>query len=191
MDFSLYGFDGLTRTYNVHPAFVHFPIALLPATLVFYASGILFKKRAMLVAGRVCLYLSALSGILAVVTGLIAQDTIPHNERIHHMMDTHRTTGFIILGIVVVLTLWSFWQREQRPQGAWGFLFGLTLACYFVLQNGDIGSCMVYLEGAGVKPVAPLFSEEDHEHTSSPGEEHHHHHTHPGTNSIEDYHPED
>lgn len=190
MDFSLYGFDGLTKTYNVHPAFVHFPIALLPVTLVFYASGILFKKQPMLIAGRVCLYLGALSVLLAVVTGLIAQDTIPHNERIHHMMDTHRATGLILLGLNAVLALWSFWQQEQKPRTAGAFLFGLAIACYFTLQNGDLGSRMVYLEGAGVKPAASLLGEEDHEHTSSPGE-HHHHHTHPDTNSIEDHHPEE
>ena len=44
MDFSLYNFDGLTKTYNVHPAFVHFPLALLAVTLLFYAGGLLFKK---------------------------------------------------------------------------------------------------------------------------------------------------
>ena len=36
MDFSLYGFDGLRQTLNVHPAFIHFPIALLPVTFLFY-----------------------------------------------------------------------------------------------------------------------------------------------------------
>ncbi|MDQ6626107.1 MAG: hypothetical protein M3Y69_08215, partial [Verrucomicrobiota bacterium] len=39
IDFSQYGFDGVTKMMNVHPIFVHFPIALLPALLVFYCLG--------------------------------------------------------------------------------------------------------------------------------------------------------
>ena len=49
MDLSLYGFEGLSQTFNIHPAFVHFPIALLPVTLVFYAAGILLRRPAFLI----------------------------------------------------------------------------------------------------------------------------------------------
>jgi hypothetical protein len=33
MDFSLLGFDALVRSYNIHPAFVHFPLTLFPVAL--------------------------------------------------------------------------------------------------------------------------------------------------------------
>lgn len=172
MDLSLYGFDGLTKTYNIHPAFVHFPIALLPVTLLFYALGFVWRKQGFLTAGRGCLYLSTVSVITSVITGLIAQNTVPHNDRIHHMMDTHRITGLIILGLTVVLNVWSFVQSEQRPKAPWAFLLGTAVACYFALQNGDLGSRMVYLEGAGVKPAVSVIGAEGHEHGHSSDEHH-------------------
>ncbi|HWH71954.1 MAG TPA: DUF2231 domain-containing protein [Candidatus Sulfotelmatobacter sp.] len=189
MDPSLYGFDGLTKAFNVHPAFVHFPIALLPVTLLFYACGLRLRNPTWLLGGRICLYLSTLSVIATVATGLIAQNTIPHNERIHHMMDTHRTTGLILLGLTVVLTLWSFWQVAHRPKLPWGFLLGTAVASYLVLQNGDLGSRMVYLEGAAVKPAVSVISDAGHEHTHAPGEAHHHHAEEPGTDHHHDEQP--
>jgi uncharacterized membrane protein len=185
MDTSLYGFDGLHQVYNVHPVFIHFPIALFPVTLLFYALGLVFRKQPLLIAGRICLYLTALSGIAAIVTGLIAQDTFPHNERIHHMMETHRTTGLIILALTVLLTAWSFWQVEQRPKRPSLFLLVTAIAVYFVLQNGDLGSRMVYVEGAAVKPAASVMSDEDHEHNHSQPGGHHHHQDHPAPNHNE------
>lgn len=36
MDWSLLGFRGLDQVFNVHPVFVHFPIAFFPASLLLY-----------------------------------------------------------------------------------------------------------------------------------------------------------
>ncbi len=174
MDVSLYGFEGLTKGFNIHPAFVHFPIALLPVTLFFYVFGVFFRRQSLLVAGRVCLYLSLVSVVIAVITGLRAQDTVPHNEVIHHMMDTHQTTGLIVLGLTAALTLWSFWQAEQKPKASSLFLLGTAVACFFVLQNGDLGSRMVYLQGAAVKPAVSVIGVETHEHEHGGGEDHEH-----------------
>jgi uncharacterized membrane protein len=89
-------------------------------------------------------------------------------------MDTHRVTGLILLGLTAALALWSFCQAEQRPKAPWAFLVATAVACYFALQNGDLGSRMVYLEGAGVKPAASVIGAESHHHTHPPGEHHHH-----------------
>jgi uncharacterized membrane protein len=175
IDLSLYGFKGLTEVFNVHPVFVHFPIVLLPVTLLFYGLGVWKKNRCLLIAGRVCLYLALLAVLAAVGTGLDASDEIPHNEVIHHMMGTHQNTGFIILGLTLLLTVWSFWQVEQRPKGAWPFTAVLVIASYFVLQNGDIGSRMVYVQGAAVKPAVPIVSAGEHEHGHDHGEQEHQH----------------
>jgi hypothetical protein len=44
MDLSLYGFEGLSRTFNIHPAFVHFPIALVPVTFIVLPVRHLFSQ---------------------------------------------------------------------------------------------------------------------------------------------------
>ena len=175
-DFSLLGFLGLKEVYNVHPAFVHFPIALIPSALLLYFLGTLLRNRSLAVAGRACLYLGLVSGVVAIATGLKAQSSFPHNEIIHHMMITHRTTGFLLGGILTLLTVWSFWHEDQRPRGAWAFIFVLACAAYLVLQNGDLGSRMVYIQGAAVKPVVSnIKAAEATKETKEPREHHHKH----------------
>ncbi len=90
MDFSLLGLQGLRQVFNGHPVFVHFPIAWFPSALLLYSLGIILNGRSACVAGRACLCLAVAGTVVAVLTGLMAQDTFPNNERIHHRMQTHR-----------------------------------------------------------------------------------------------------
>ncbi len=169
IDFSQYGFDGITQMMNAHPAFVHFPIALLPAILVFYCLGTWLKWPSLLIAGRATLYLAFLSLIIVVYTGLSARSA-PSNEAIEAIMQTHKNTGFVIMGIVTLLVLWSFWTVNEppvaatgplrfshKPVGNWAYLLVVALATYLVLQNADLGGKMVYMHGAAVKPMVPLI----------------------------------
>ena len=50
------------------------------------------------------------------------------------------------------------------------FLLVLVFTNYLILQNGDLGARMVFVEGAGVKAAAPLFTsghQHDHSHMES------------------------
>lgn len=160
IDPSLLGFTGLKDVFNIHPAFVHFPIAFFPGALMLYGLGILLKRPSWTVAGRACLYLGAASTVITIVTGWQAQSSFPHNERIHHMMMTHLHIGATIGVLAAVLVLWSFWHRAQQPRGRYAFLAILAFTSYAVLQNGDLGSRMVYVEGAAVKPAVGIITGE-------------------------------
>ena|SRR5688572_20469950 len=175
MDWQLLGFSGLKEVFNLHPVFVHFPIALFPAALLFFFLGLWRNSRQWLASARLLLYLAALSGILTVWTGLRAPATIPHNEIIHRMIMTHQTIGLVVLGLAIVLTLWSFWQTEHRPKAAWVFLAVLGLTSLLLLQNGDLGSRMVYVQGAAVKPAIPIIAPKE----GREQPQHHHEHNHP------------
>jgi uncharacterized membrane protein len=181
MDFSLLGLQGLREVFNVHPVFVHFPIALFPSALLLYGLGIMLNWRAACIAGRACLYLAAASTVVAVATGLLAQDTFPHNERIHHVMQTHRTLGILLSLISVPLVVWSFLHQAQRPRGAYPFLALLVFGTYVALQNGDLGARMVFVEGAAVKPAVSVISggaeeAQPHGHGATEEDVHSHHH---------------
>jgi uncharacterized membrane protein len=163
MDPSLLGFPGLREVLNVHPVFVHFPIALFPSALLLYGLGIVAQRRSWCVAGRACLYLAAAGTALTILTGLQAEGTIPHNERIHHIMQTHKQIGYLIGAFAALLVGWSFVHREQRPRMARAFLVAMAATTYLALQNGDLGGRMVFVEGAGVKAAAPMM-EGSHQH---------------------------
>jgi uncharacterized membrane protein len=175
MDFSLLGLQGLRQVFNVHPVFVHFPIALFPSALLLYGLGIALNWRAACIAGRACLYLATAGTLLAVMTGLMAQDTFPHSERIHHMMQTHKTLGLLIGPLSLILAGWSVWHKAQQPRVRYGFLLGLLLLAGLVIQNADLGARMVFIEGAAVKPaIAVITSEHEAGHGDSESIPHHH-----------------
>lgn len=164
IDPALLGFSGLKEIVNAHPAFVHFPLALFPSALLLYGLGILLKRSSWIVAGRACLYLAAAGTAVTIWTGWQAQNTFAHNERVHHMMMTHLHIGITIGVLAALLVAWSLWHRHQRPKGTPAFLAALAFTAYAALQNGDLGSRMVYLEGAAVRPAAPPVDESPSHH---------------------------
>jgi len=167
MNFSHLGFQGIREVYNVHPMFVHFPIALFPSALLLYFLGAVLKKPFFSGAGRTCLYLGTAGVLLAFLTGLGAQESFPHNATIHAMMQTHKAVGWMTLGLAGALTLWSFWQSQSQPKGMWAFVAVLAVTVLLILQTADIGSRMVFVEGAAVRIAVPLVA---------PAEEVFHHH---------------
>jgi uncharacterized membrane protein len=158
MDWTLFGFTAVKDLFNIHPMFVHFPVAFLPGAFLLFGLGTVFRKTELNAAGRACLYLAVTGALAAVITGLMAEDSFPHNATIHHMMGTHETLAWIVLAISGVLSAWSFFQSEHRPKGAWAFLALLGLANLAVIQGADIGARMVYLEGAAVKPAVSVIT---------------------------------
>lgn len=160
MDLSLLGFSAVKELFNIHPMFVHFPVAFLPGAFLLFGLGIILKKPQLNTAGRACLYMGTAGALAAVITGLLAEGSFPHNDTIHHMMQTHETLAWIALAVTGVLSAWSFFHAEHRPKGAWAFLVLLGLANLVIMQGADIGARMVYLEGAAVKPAVNAIMQE-------------------------------
>lgn len=183
MDWSLLGFKGLGEVLNTHPVFVHFPIALIPTAFFFYLIGLVRKRKDLLLAGQISLALGLAGIIVSVLTGYFAQETFPHGEVIHHMMETHQTLGYAILAVGVFLMIWSFWKHEGTPRAPKIFLVLLGFTVLMILQNADLGGRMVFVEGAAVKAM-PSSQEEHHHHDhgeSAPQENEeapHEHHDH-------------
>lgn len=163
MDGSLFGFTAVKELFNIHPMFVHFPVAFLPGAFLLFSLGIVFRKAELNAAGRACLYMAVAGAIAAVTTGLLAEGSFPHNDTIHRMMGTHETLAWIVLGLSGMLSAWSFFQAGHRPKAAWAFLALLGLTNLVVMQDADIGARMVYLEGAAVKSAVAAITGKDKE----------------------------
>ena len=150
IEWSQLGFQGLDQVLNVHPVFVHFPVALFPTALLCYTIGILRHQERFLFAGRMVLSLAAISALVAILTGLAAEDTFPHSETLHRMMETHETIGSTVTILAGFLWVWSFIDRAGIPKWPILFLAALLATTLLVFQNGDLGGRMVFVEGAAV-----------------------------------------
>lgn len=166
MDWSLLGFKGLFEVINIHPVFVHFPIALFPTTFLFYFIGIVFRREKILFAGRLLLLLALVATAITVITGELAKDSFSHSHVVHTMMLTHEKIGIAVLVLGGLLVLWSFFVREGNNKKPWVFLLLLAFTTLLVLQNGDVGGRMVFVEGAAVKAVEPppIYEHKEHHH---------------------------
>lgn len=164
MDFSHLGFYGLRELFNVHPLFVHFPIVLFPLSLFFYVLSIKIQKNGLRLGAHLILLLAAISVIITTVTGLIAENSITHNKTIHTMMETHETMGYFIIVMGIILGLWSFIRKGDKPYFFAGFIGMLSLVCLSILLNADLGARMVFVHGAGVKAAIPHHHDNSHQH---------------------------
>ena len=97
----------------LHPAFVHFPIALLVFSFIADLLGRLLNKPALRATGFWCLIGALLGGAITAATGYydFTRDTLGETAR---YVDFHQDVGFILVGAVVVLTLWRWLAYARR-----------------------------------------------------------------------------
>lgn len=173
------GFKGLEELINIHPIFVHFPIALLLTSTVFYFLGCLFKKEEFLIAGKWTLYFGTIAAALTVWTGLQAANTVSHGAGVHELMTIHQYFGYAILGLSAALSLWLLISKANMPgKGRFLFLILLFVLAGLVAQSSDFGGRMVFQNGVGVGKKSMMQETMEHKHEESHTHSSHAHHDH-------------
>ncbi|MGZ4999539.1 MAG: DUF2231 domain-containing protein [Methylomonas sp.] len=173
-------FPGSSAMENIHPLFVHFPIALLTVFFLVDLEGSLAKKSDWRQVAGWFLYGGTVFAGLAVLAGLAAASTVMHGEDVHEIMETHEHYGISIFTLATVLSGWRLIGIVNKG-ALQGVLNGLYLACAAVLCvllvfGADFGGLMVYKYGVGVEAarsaIAKRLAEHPHEH------DHEHEHSH-------------
>lgn len=137
---------------EMHPATVHFPIALLPLSLGADALGRLTGDYALQEMGRRTMPLAAASAVTAAAFGLIAQETVHAEGQAHDLLVTHRTLNAGLVGLTAAMALQR--MRTRRP-GLGYFAVGLA-ALGAMGYSAWVGGRMAYEHGLGVKPAGGL-----------------------------------
>ena len=138
----------------LHPAIVHFPIALLLLAGIFGTLSLFYKREFWKDLTLKCLIVGVVFTPFAVLTGMLAEQNLQHNEAIHEILVIHKYIGFAILFLFQILLVW-FWLRRKlfgnKEYVAW--VFGLLAGNLLILYQGYLGGEMVYTHGAGVKAM--------------------------------------
>ena len=146
---------------NVHPLFVHFPIALLLAAFGLEALGIILKHERLQYAAAWNLVLGAVGAIAAVITGLLAEGTISAGGAVGDLLRTHETLALVATGLAVVLAAWRLRLRRGMSRPARAAFVALMLAMVIVIGVGaHHGGRMVYEFGAGASLKGAAYSAE-------------------------------
>jgi uncharacterized membrane protein len=154
---------------RLHAALNDLPAALLLLAVLFELAGVILRRPTLRVASYWTMVTGAVGGVLAVVSGLQAEEHIAHGEAVHELMETHEKLALITLGIFAVVALWRI-VRESRMGGTErGVVLALSLAGLGVLlTTAAYGGKLVFDHAAGIP--TPVLEEEMHERA----EGHHH-----------------
>lgn len=141
---------------EIHPIFVHFPIALIVVVLCLDAGRWIFDREELLKSGfwsgtTPLLILALLGAALAVITGLDAETGVVKSPAIHDLVEAHELAAFITSGLLATLTFWRVSLRGAFPQRAGiVYLLVLLLTAVVVGYGAYFGSLLVYSHGVGV-----------------------------------------
>ncbi|NOX36760.1 MAG: DUF2231 domain-containing protein [Calditrichaeota bacterium] len=148
----------------LHPKVVHFPIALVLVAFVFDILGMIKKNEFYYRFAWINLVLAFFAAVVAIVSGLLAANNVPHNDLAHETMETHENLGYVIGGILAVLVFWRFRLKGAFPEkGKWIYLLLFFVGVGTVVISSDLGGKMVYEFGVAVKAV-PQVESEGHSH---------------------------
>jgi uncharacterized membrane protein len=159
---------------RLHAALNDLPAALLLVAVLFDLAGL--RRPALRVAGYWTMLAGAVGGVLAVVSGLQAEEHIAHGEAVHRVMATHERLGLITLGIFAVVVIWRIVREHRMGPGERNAVLVASLAGTGVLLATAVyGGKLVFDHAAGI-PTEVLTAEaheraEGHHHHGGEGEE--------------------
>jgi uncharacterized membrane protein len=154
---------------RLHAALNDLPVGLLLVAVLFDLLAVVTKRESFRLLGVWTMFVGAIGGAVAVLSGLQAEEDISHGDAVHRVMETHEELGLITLGVFGVLTLWRI-VRERR-MGALERTLSLVVSIVgvgFLVATGVYGGKLVFDHAAGI-PTQVLQAElqermKDHEH---------------------------
>jgi uncharacterized membrane protein len=148
------------RSWEIHPALAHFPIALLLAAVVADLWTV-FRRSETRSRAAAGLYVAGfLAALPTAAAGLLAWYTVPHAEAAHGLMIWHPLVALasVILFAVLVVVRWrARGTPPSRPQRALAIGAALLLGA-----TGLLGGQLVFRRGVGVSTTMPPTREDDH-----------------------------
>lgn len=135
----------------IHPMLVHFPIALLSASVFFDVLALRWRPEECRTAGLYTLVLGVAGGVVSVLSGAIEEEAVEHSGVPEWVLEVHESLGFATLWIFAGLLALRLAVRFGWFRVAHHILLGVGMAGVVVLLVASYyGGSLVYEYGAGV-----------------------------------------
>lgn len=161
---------------NWHPIFVHFPLALLSVSVVFFLLAGLMRRhrwqRQWLTVAHWNLWVGTGFAVITGVTGWLAYNSVAHDDASHAAMTDHRNWAIATLVLFGVLAAWSTWSYVQAREIGTAFLVLAVVGLGTLASTGWRGGELVFRHGLGVMSLpSPSGDGHDHEHSAEPAQD--------------------
>ena len=133
----------------IHPAIVHFPIALGVSSVAADSAGLLLNEPSVLGFAKWSLIGAAATAIAAAAAGYADMKRAALTEATHKLVHLHRASGVTLVVGLLLLATWR-WFVDQ-PSSAY-MLVGWVIVGLTLFQAW-LGGELVYARGAGVAPA--------------------------------------
>ena len=138
----------------LHPAIVHFPIALMFAAGALYLAGFLRKTDILLKAAFAMHIAGLVFGVVAILTGDYAEGQLIQNTTIHAIAELHETLAMVAIWAFALLAVWAYVRHSSQKKAEKIAFIVLLLGVIGVTgYAAHLGGTMVYQHGAGVAPM--------------------------------------
>jgi len=152
---------------NWHPLLVHFTIALLSISVLFFViQKPLYETEIgdnFYVFARYSLFMGVLISILTLVAGWFAFNSVDHDTPSHLAMIDHRMWGIITFAVFAVAAIWLALSSEMRETVSVIFIVFMLIGGVLLFTTGYKGAELVYKHGLGVQSLPKA---ENHDHAS-------------------------
>lgn len=141
---------GMKAALNYHPMFVHFPIVLWLAALLFELLAIWRTSDELHRTASQLLYLGTLAAIITAITGLAAQNSIPPGDA-RVAVGIHEALMLTATSLAIALCMFACFKRKNfTAQLRKIMLLGLVLLTGLLILGADRGAELVYGYGTAV-----------------------------------------
>jgi uncharacterized membrane protein len=142
---------GLKSMLNIHPLFVHFPIALWLAAFLFESLSIWRSNDEQHRTAVRLLYLGTLCAFVTAFTGWLAQSSVEPSLTIQRVFDIHETLMLIATSLATALSIYCFAKRANFAANSRRILLiGLIALAIVTIIGTDRGAQLVYQYGSSV-----------------------------------------
>ena len=139
---------------NWHPLFVHFSIALLSMSTLFFVMLKITNKSSVQEQFKIMAYWNLWLGtgfsIVTAIAGWFAYNSVAHDTPSHEAMTDHRNWALVTLFLYILISIWAVRAYKNGKNSGVIFTIVLLLAFLVLASTGWRGSESVYRYGLGV-----------------------------------------
>lgn len=160
---------------ELHAALNDLPVVLLIFSLFFEVAGNLTKRDSLRAAGFWTLVAGAGGALLALISGLRAEDTIEQGGSVQLILERHETLAITVTIVFGLLATWrvlrmSGMGSRERP----AYMTALVFSSLLLFWTAHVGGTIVFRHGGGVPTdvLDAALAERAAGHSLDPGDEH-------------------